>query len=104
MIRTATAKVMWESKARTLALFLLAVSVAALLLAGKPAPAIDLSGLYTVNSTGDQPDASAGDNSCATSGGVCTLRAAIQEANATTTGSDFIGFNIPSTDPNCNAD
>lgn len=37
---------------------------------------------FTVNSTADAVDANPGDGSCATSGGLCTLRAAIQEANA----------------------
>ena len=36
----------------------------------------------TVNSNGDGSDAAAGNGVCATSGGVCTLRAAIEEANA----------------------
>ena len=35
----------------------------------------------TVTSTVDQPDAVPGDGICATGGGACTLRAAIQEAN-----------------------
>ncbi|MFN9742850.1 MAG: choice-of-anchor Q domain-containing protein, partial [Acidobacteriota bacterium] len=38
---------------------------------------------FTVNNTGDAPDATIGDGLCATAGGVCTLRAAIAEANAT---------------------
>ena len=37
---------------------------------------------FTVNDTGDVGDASPGDGSCATAGAVCTLRAAIEEANA----------------------
>jgi CSLREA domain-containing protein len=37
---------------------------------------------FTVNSTADQADASAGNGVCQTSSGACTLRAAIQEANA----------------------
>ena len=37
---------------------------------------------FTVNSTLDAVDATPGDGSCMTAGGVCTLRAAIQEANA----------------------
>ena len=37
---------------------------------------------FTVNSTDDAVDANPGDGSCATAQGVCTLRAAIQEANA----------------------
>ncbi len=53
-----------------------------------------------VNSTGDAGDAAAGDGVCETStAGVCTLRAAIQEANAFA-GTDTITFNIPTSDPN----
>jgi CSLREA domain-containing protein len=37
---------------------------------------------YVVNSTVDAVDATPGDDSCATAAGVCTLRAAVQEANA----------------------
>lgn len=50
---------------------------------------------FTVNSTADAVDASPGDGSCETStgNGVCTLRAAIQEANALA-GADAI--NVPS--------
>jgi CSLREA domain-containing protein len=42
------------------------------------APGCDL----VVNATVDEPDAGPGDGVCATAGGDCTLRAAIQEANA----------------------
>lgn len=48
---------------------------------------------FTVDSTGDSADASIGNGACATSGGVCTLRAAIAEANAHA-GPDTIAFNI----------
>jgi len=49
---------------------------------------------YTVNSTLDDPDANAGDNICQTATvGVCSLRAAIQEANAHA-GADTITFSI----------
>ena len=37
---------------------------------------------FTVNSTDDAVDEDFGDGSCATAGGECTLRAAIQQANA----------------------
>ena len=37
---------------------------------------------YPVNDPSDLPDASVGDNVCATAAGTCTLRAAVQEANA----------------------
>jgi len=40
--------------------------------------------LFTVNDLGDAVDATPGNGVCATAGGVCTLRAAIQEANALT--------------------
>lgn len=49
----------------------------------------------TVNSTGDDADDTAGDGTCETANGngVCTLRAAIEEANALA-GTDIINFNI----------
>lgn len=50
---------------------------------------------FTVNSTEDTPDAAAGDGLCSTSNGHCTLRAAIQEANALP-GLDTIAFAIGS--------
>src|SRR5512139_933240 len=37
---------------------------------------------FPVDSTADDVDAAPGDGLCATAGGACTLRAAIQEANA----------------------
>ena len=49
---------------------------------------------FTVNSAGDDPDASPGDCQCQTSGRVCTLRAAIQEANACS-GQQTIRFSEP---------
>nr|MBA2452327.1 carbohydrate-binding protein [Chloroflexia bacterium] len=54
------------------------------------------SNTYTVNSTGDQPDANIGNGICSTSVGTCTLRAAIQEA-VRDTGASTINFNIPGT-------
>jgi len=53
---------------------------------------------FTVNSTGDTSDANAGDGICDDGAGSCTLRAAIEEANATP-GSDTIDFNIPVAGP-----
>jgi CSLREA domain-containing protein len=53
-------------------------------------PAYALS--FSVNSTGDATDAGPGDTVCETAGGVCTLRAAITEANALA-GNDVI--NVP---------
>ncbi|MDH3751555.1 MAG: right-handed parallel beta-helix repeat-containing protein [Gammaproteobacteria bacterium] len=48
--------------------------------------------VFSVNDTGDADDASPGNGVCATPGGVCTLRAAVREANALG-GADTI--NIP---------
>ncbi len=51
-------------------------------------------GTFTVNSTADTGDKTPGDGICLTSGGVCTLRAAMTEANLHA-GADTILFNIP---------
>src|SRR5215208_167423 len=64
-----------------------------------------LVGLIEVNSTGDGDNLnpSAGcDTDAATLGDQCSLRAALQRANALT-GDDEIRFNIPSSQPNCDA-
>lgn len=66
-----------------------------------PAPSA-LAATFTVNSTADDPDASPGNGVCQTSGGVCTLRAAIQEANALA-GPHTIQFNIPTASPGYDA-
>jgi len=50
---------------------------------------------FVVNSTLDTPDTAVGNKVCAAAPGVCTLRAAIQEANATPA-SDIITFAIGS--------
>jgi CSLREA domain-containing protein len=52
---------------------------------------------FTVDGTGDDPDAAI-DGACATAGGECTLRAAIQEANAAV-GPHTIAFAIPGVGP-----
>ena len=62
-----------------------------------------ISNVVTVNSTGDATDASPGDDVCSTGGTnsqgntECTLRAAIAEANASTT-VDTIEFDMPTTE------
>lgn len=54
---------------------------------------------FTVNSTADTSDANQGNAVCETSTpGECTLRAAIEEANANL-GTDTVGFNIPGSGP-----
>ncbi len=52
-----------------------------------------------VNSTGDESDINPGDGICLTANCDCTLRAAIEEANALS-GKDTICFNIPASDAN----
>ena len=54
--------------------------------------------MLTVNSSADSGDVNPGDGVCVDGSGNCTLRAAIEEANALT-GANTIGFNISSTDP-----
>jgi CSLREA domain-containing protein len=49
-----------------------------------PAAAADLT--FMVNTTTDDVDANPGDGVCATSGGLCTLRAAVMESNHTASG------------------
>ncbi|MCB1215232.1 MAG: CSLREA domain-containing protein, partial [Deltaproteobacteria bacterium] len=52
---------------------------------------------FVVNNTADWPDGSVGDGNCNAGGGQCTLRAAIQEANADAT-QDLISFNLTAED------
>lgn len=65
-------------KSRLLSCVFLVSTAAAVLFASAPSYAAD----FAVNSTTDAVDANPGDGACATSAGVCTLRAAIQESNA----------------------
>ncbi len=68
----------------------------------------DLAGLqapqatFVVNSSQDQSDMNHGDGVCLTSTGTCTLRAAIEEANART-GPDIIHFDIRNNNGSCPA-
>ena len=73
---------------------LLAIASLGLLALG-PSP-VHAQNIYVVDSNGDADDAAVGDGTCATAGGDCTLRAAIQEANATTNNDD-IEFDLPQT-------
>lgn len=50
--------------------------------------------LFTVNSTADAFDANPGDGTCADSENRCTLRAAVQEANAASTHFPVIAFSL----------
>ena len=69
---------------------------AAAIVAGLASPAGAQPGLtFVVTTAGDGADAAPGNGICAASGGACTFRAAIQEANATV-GPDAIHFAIGS--------
>src|SRR5918999_857204 len=57
-------------------------AVAAVAILGLEAALASTGATFVVGSTSDLVDARPGDGSCATLGGACTLRAAIQEANA----------------------
>ncbi|HTO74935.1 MAG TPA: CSLREA domain-containing protein, partial [Thermoanaerobaculia bacterium] len=64
----------------------LALALAATTLAERPPRRPGFIVIFTVNSTGDAHDANPGDGICETApgNGVCTLRAAIDEANVLT--------------------
>jgi CSLREA domain-containing protein len=74
---------------------LAALVVASLMLAASssPAHAASTTTTFLVNSTADQPDADTTDGKCFALNASCTLRAAIQQANATP-GADVIEFAI----------
>lgn len=64
-------------RAQGISVFILLISLT--FLAG---PASASANVFVVNSTGDQTDASPGDDGCETAAATCTLRTAIEEANA----------------------
>jgi len=55
-------------------------------------PSTSMAVVYTVDSTLDEPDANPGTGGCLTAGSKCTLRAAIQESNASALVVDEIHF------------
>ncbi|HEU4595748.1 MAG TPA: Calx-beta domain-containing protein [Pyrinomonadaceae bacterium] len=61
-----------------------------------PPRAAHAAATFNVNSTGDGADSNTADNLCDDGSGNCTLRAAIQQANATS-GADTIGFSVTGT-------
>jgi CSLREA domain-containing protein len=74
-----------------LGLMMVASTLVAVVLPPSPASAAS----FTVNTVGDAPDVVPGNGVCeSATPGDCSLRAALQEANALA-GSDTIGFNIP---------
>lgn len=74
-----------------------ALTVATLVTVGDQPVAAD-GRTFTVTSAGDAGDANEGNGACDIGGGQCTLRAAIEEANAWP-GHDTIQFNIPGSGP-----
>ena len=76
--------------------FLMALVLVAGMLALIP-PIVAHAATLTVNDLGDAADANPGNGVCATAGGVCTLRAAIEEANANGTTDDTINFSVTGT-------
>ncbi len=67
-----------------------------------PAVTVVFDGSFVVTATNDDPDTTPGDGLCLTGSGSCSLRAAIEEANARA-GANTIHFNIPASDPGCTA-
>lgn len=70
---------MSQSRARAVAAA--AITIGSVVAISGSSPRVAAAG-FLVDSTGDSGDANPGDGTCATAGGVCTLRAAIEEANA----------------------
>jgi CSLREA domain-containing protein len=75
---------------------LVVLTLLALCATGLRQPAARAAAAFAVNSTGDGADSNTGDNVCDDGAGNCTLRAAIQQANATP-GADVINFNVTGT-------
>lgn len=92
------------NKTKTIHTTLLSISILAISLIGllaitkSPVYASDndFSNGITVDNKGDGADSNVGDNICDDGSGNCTLRAAIEESNATT-GAQTINFNITGT-------
>ena len=77
---------------RAAALLLISVVVAVV----SQFPQAQAAGSFTVNSLADTPDAIL-NGVCANAGGQCTLRAAIEEANANSGDTDIISFSVTGT-------
>src|SRR5262249_26576076 len=79
----------------TVIAFALVAGLSPILIGVAPANAAVPGATYVVNNLGDEMDDVPGDGICATSTGVCTLRAAIMEANLST--NKVIGFSVSGT-------
>ena len=77
---------MWKKEIRAIRIVLPIAAVLVLVTSGSGAT-------FTVNSTGDAADINTADGICDTGGGVCTLRAAIQQGNALA-GADAVSFSL----------
>ncbi|MET0645318.1 MAG: tandem-95 repeat protein [Pyrinomonadaceae bacterium] len=75
---------------------LLGLALLALCVPGLHQPHAHAATTFTVNTTGDSADTNLADNVCNDGGGNCSLRAAIQQANATA-GTDTININVNGT-------
>jgi CSLREA domain-containing protein len=80
-----------KSKSKMPKVFVGSLILIALVLLLSPRPGGAQTAIFIVNSTADSVDANPGDGVCADGSGVCTLRAAIMEANALP-GADTIAF------------
>src|SRR4051794_26262642 len=81
---------------RNLFLMLVGLTLFALCVPGLYQPRVHAATTFTVNSTGDGADNNLADNVCNDGSGNCSLRAAIQQANATS-GTDTINFSVTGT-------
>lgn len=72
---------------------LVVLALVALCATGLRQPVAQAAAVFTVNSTGDSADSNTADGACNDGAGNCTLRAAIQQANATA-GPDTINFSV----------
>ena len=82
-----------RSRARAIAILLVS---ALFFVAAQLSQTTQAAGPFTVNSLADTPDAAPGNGICADAGGACTLRAAINEADAVF-GEDTINFSVTGT-------
>ena len=86
----------WISRIATLVLVVAASATGLVVLDTTTASAAAV--VFTVNNLGDAGDATPGNGTCATAGAVCTLRAAIEEANAGSSANTYtIGFSLAGT-------
>ena len=79
------------SPRRALELALL-ITLSVALVTGTPASTVE-GASFTVDSLGDEPDATPGDGACQTAGSDCTLRAAAEETSALS-GSHSVTFSV----------